>query len=107
MILAFEKYPNGQSCPIGRIVATIDKCKDASAVLGLTYMGNMRISEVPAGCHWENHCDSQGYAGCHTTSKESQFNAIVDPSQTNPERFGATGGVCVKGRFWQVLEITM
>ena len=107
MILAFEKYPNGQSCPIGRIVATIDKCKHASAVLGLTYVGTYRSSEAAAGCHWENRCNSPGYEGCHTSAKESQFNAIVDPSQTNPERFGATGGVCVKGRFLHVLEITM
>ena len=60
-------------------------------------MGNMRISEVPAGCHWENWCDSKEYAGCHTTSKESMFNTIVEPSQTNPKIFGGRGGVCVKG----------
>ena len=99
MILVFEKYPSGQNCPIGRIVATINNCKDASAALGLTYEGNKRTSEVPAGCYWMNWCDSPGYAGCHTTSKQSYFNAIVEPSQTTPNIFGARGGVCVKGNF--------
>ena len=79
----FEKYPRGQNCPIGSVVATLGKCKDASAVLGLTYMGNVRSSDAPAGCY--------------TKSGESIFNAIVEPSQTNPDLFGARGGVCVKG----------
>ena len=88
IILDFEKYPSGENCPIGKIVATIDKCKDASAVLGLIYVTEYNSPHLPAGCYWNN-------------VGESHFNAVVDPSQTRPESFGLKGGVCVKGKFLQ------
>ena len=86
--LDFEKSPSGENCPIGKIVATIDKCKDASAVLGLTYVKEYNSRHLPAGCYWNN-------------VEEAHFNAVVDPSQTSPESFGLKGGVCVKGKFLQ------
>ena len=88
MILDFEKYPSGENCPIGKIVATIDKCKDASAVLGLIYVTEYNSPHLPAGCYWNN-------------VGESNFNAVVDPSQTSPDSFGVMGGVCVKGKLLQ------
>ena len=86
--LDFEKSPSGENCPIGKIVATIDKCKDASAVLGLTYVKEYNSFHLPAGCYWNN-------------VEEAHFNAVVDPSQTSPASFGLKGGVCVKGKFLQ------
>ena len=83
MILGFEKDPAGKNCPDGTIVTTLDKCKDASAVLGLTYTDNRHSPNFPAGCHW--------------TGTESYFNAVVEPSQTSPQNFGTWGGVCDKG----------
>ena len=91
IILDFEKYPSGENCPIGKIVATIDKCKDASAVLGLIYVTEYNSPHLPAGCYWNN-------------VEELHFNAVVDPSQTTPEYFGLRGGVCVGGTFFNVIE---
>ena len=83
MILGFEKDPGGKNCPDGTIVTTLDKCKDASVVLGLTYIDNRHSLNFPAGCHW--------------TGTESYFNAVVEPSQTSSQNFGTWGGVCDKG----------
>ena len=83
MIIGFAKDPAGKNCPDGTIVRTLDKCKDASAVLGLSYTDNRHSPNFPAGCHW--------------MGTESYFNAVVEPSQTSPQNFGTSGGVCDKG----------
>ena len=93
--LGFEKYPGGENCPSDRIVATVDECKAASAVLGLTGGTNF-------------HQDSSGYpAGCYWKNTYLYFNAVVDPSQTNPESFGVRGGVCFKGKFDIVIRLSL
>ena len=89
ILLAFEKYRINENCPIGRIVLTVDECKAASAVLGLSYKGIFNLFTRPAGCYFTE----LGYP------EHSYFNRIVDPSKTNPEYFDNTGGVCVKGKF--------
>ena len=83
MIIGFEKDPAGKNCPDDTIITTLDKCKDASAVLGLTYTDNRHSPNFPAGCHW--------------MGTESYFNAVVEPSQTSSQNFGTWGGVCDKG----------
>ena len=72
-----------------RVVATIDECKAASAVLGFNYRGNTNLLSRPAGCYFERR-DGQG----------SYLNSVVDPSNTDPQYFGYTGGICFKGKFW-------
>ena len=83
----FRRYPSEENCPIDRIVSTVELCKDASVVLGLEYQAAVDPGQsiYPAGCYWEN--------------TESYFNAIVDPSQTNPGSFRGRGGVCINGKF--------
>ena len=88
ILLAFEKYRINENCPIGRIVLTVDECKAASAVLGLSYKGIFNLFTRPAGCYFTE----LGYP------EHSYFNRILDPSDTNPEYFDNTGGVCVKGK---------
>ena len=86
MILGFEMYPIGENCQKGRSVVTLDKCKAASAVLGLYYKYELNNPSRPAGCYWKG--------------KNAYLNTVVDPYQTIPESLGARGGVCVKGNFW-------
>ena len=87
----FEKHPIGLNCPAHRVVATLDECISASAVLGLVF-GYLLFNQAsrPAGCYWE--------------SGTSWFNAVVDPSLTSPGSFSDRGGVCVKGKFGLVVE---
>ena len=90
MILDFEKYPSGENCPIGRIITTLEKCKKASAVLGLRYLRDYNNPDRPAGCYWKED----------QTLISTYFNAIVEPSKTKPESFDATGGVCDEGKLF-------
>ena len=84
----FVKYSSGENCPIGSMIVDIYKCKAASAILGLNYqvVTSHFISShlAPAGCYW--------------SGEKSYFNKGFDPYQTSPESFGASGGVCVKGK---------
>ena len=84
----FEKYPGAVNCPTDRIVATLDECKVASDVLGLTYYSSYTLFSTPAGCNWRAIGEI----------RYSFFNTIVDPSQTSPNNVDF-GGVCVKGKF--------
>ena len=61
MIIGFAKDPAGKNCPNGKIVTTVDKCKDASAVLDLTYTDKRYNPNFPAGCHWmaQSHISMQ------------------------------------------------
>ena len=82
------KYPGAVDCPTDRIVATLDECKAASDVLGLTFYSSYSFFSRPAGCNWRDIGERQ----------LSFFNTIVDPSQTSPEDVDF-GPVCVTGKF--------
>ena len=87
----FEKYPIGRNCPVGRIVVTAEKCKAASAVLGLNYKG------LIMGLNIRGHTKHLSRpAGCYFWGENSGFNDVVDPSQINPMIVDARGAVCVK-----------
>ena len=87
----FEKYPIGRNCPVGRMVVTAEKCKAASAVLGLNYKG------LIMGLNIRGHTKHLSRpAGCYFWGENSGFNDVVDPSQINPMIVDVRGAVCVK-----------
>ena len=80
------RYPIGENCPTDKFVVTLEKCKAASAVLGLNYGGDNVEPTLPAGCYWKG-----GY---------SYFKAADDASRRVTRSFGDTGGVCLFGKCW-------
>ena len=75
-----------------RVVATIDECKAASAVLGFNYRGNTNLLSRPAGCYFERR-EGQG----------SYLNSVVDPSNTDPQYLGIPAVFASKVNFGIVM----
>ena len=94
--VGFEKYPSGENCPTDRVVETLDECKTASALLGLTFYSSYSLTYRPAGCNWRTE---------HPLNKKlSFFNTVVNPNQTSISENDIFAAVCVKGKFGIVIE---
>tara|TARA_A100001015_G_scaffold204032_1_gene228007 strand:- start:55 stop:417 length:363 start_codon:yes stop_codon:yes gene_type:complete len=82
----------GENCPTAGVITSNVICEDALRSLGLNpYDITRRYSaNEPAGCYWSS--DGRG-----------RFNTIIDPSLTNPNKFGGLGGVCTitVGKNWE------
>ena len=82
IILAeYFKSGIGENCPASQIIGSDANCNSAADVLGLSFAGRNTNKFRPAGCYWSGNW--------------AYFNTIIDLSQTNKERFGNRGGVCV------------
>ena len=72
---------NGDNCPSGHVVQTVDECKNAATQFAILF------DEVRDGYEYP--------AGCYFSSSIFYFNNIINPSETSPYKH--YGAICNKG----------
>ena len=80
----YYKGDVSENCPADQVIDTEKNCMNAAIYEFIHYSGNVSNSNYPAGCYWYRNMGSY----------EVSFNEVTKPSNTNPGRFGAKGGLC-------------
>ena len=80
----YFKANANENCQANQIIDTESKCRAAAEALNLKFITIYIVtpSDHPAGCYYQELF--------------GHFNKITNPSQTNPESFDSTGGICTR-----------
>lgn len=81
----YWKASFGENCPLGKIVDSVDKCREAATYLGIPYKSKSDGNEKPAGCYYKSQ----------TVRPKIYFNTVTDPNLTSPHHNENRGGVCI------------
>ena len=82
---AYWKASLGENCPLGKIVNTVDKCREGAAYLGIPYESKSSGNEKPAGCYYKDQ----------NAGPKIYFNTVTDPNLASPPNGEKRGGVCI------------
>ena len=87
----YYRTNDSKNCVPNDIIANLQKCKNAIAKLGFSFVGSQSWNSRPAGCFYHN-CNNDGE---HCSGF---FNQIIDPFKTSPLNSRRhLGAVCQRG----------